>query len=67
MWGKGEGRIAGVIVSLASIYAQRAMAYERVVCPALKELTRQLGIDTKKMIENHKDGTASRPKFQTIV
>lgn len=39
MWGKGEGRIAGVIVSLASIYAQRAMAYERVVCPALKELT----------------------------
>ena len=38
-----------------------------VTIPALKELTRQLGIDTKKMIENHKDGTASRPKFQTIV
>lgn len=36
---KGGGRSAGVIVSLASIYAQRAMAYERVMCPALKELT----------------------------
>ena len=36
---KGEGRIARVVVSLANIYVQRTMAYERVVCPALKELT----------------------------
>ena len=49
---KGEGRIAGVVVSLASIYVQRAMAYERVVCPALKELR----LTSKQMITSQVEG-----------
>ena len=57
---KGEGRIARVVVSLANIYVQRAMAYERVVCPALKELT---NLVCTRIQRPHRDG--ARPLFES--